>query len=121
MMLCAGCSVEEMSSLRSLTKPYAGEYRCTALLLGGRELLGEGDSVTLTLTTDGTFAIEYRMGGAEGRCEGSYFLDPEGGGGVFCMQQDGKEARFAVVYEAGSISFQTPLCGKLLYITFSMP
>ena len=38
-LLLTGCSAEDMSSLRDISRPYAAEYKCKKLQLGGEELL----------------------------------------------------------------------------------
>ena len=116
---CAGANVEEMSSLPGLSKPYAGEYACKRLLLGGRDLAGEYASFTLTLTYGGeaVFAWERAEGG-----RGEYTLDyevaREGDAIVFFPRSSGG-APCAFCLEKGSVRLGFPLGGRLFYAEFA--
>ena len=56
-----------MSSLKEISLPYAGEYFCESLTLGGKDVLPYFERAVLTLERDGSFSLAYkRAGGGEG-------------------------------------------------------
>lgn len=74
----AGCETqkaEDLSSLGEFSRPYAGVYECTRLMLGSREVTEEF-VVRLELAYNGSFTLSYRPKyGPAGERKGTYAVD----------------------------------------------
>ena len=118
--LFSGCDVREMSSLKELSLPYAGEYLCRELRMGERDVLPLFESVVLTLERDGRFSLVYRRkSGGEGGLSGSYTLDGESGLVEFAIEGgNGKTVR-SFPYEKGCICIEVPLLDRLFFAKFA--
>jgi len=78
LVLFGGCDVSELSSLKEITKPYAGEYTCETLTYGGKDYLDRFERIVLTLEPEGTFTLLLEdRDGREGTCSGTYTFDEE--------------------------------------------
>ena len=105
----AGCDVEKMGSLRSLSRPYAGVYRCESLLLAGRDY-AEEYPLTLELAYGGDFTLT--MAGRELR--GKYTADCERG--ELTLTAEGRTRTYR--YEEGEVLVTEDLGGHLLAARF---
>lgn len=114
-VLFAGCNVSEMSSLKELSRVYAGVYECETLTLGGCDVLGAYEPVRLTLYYGGDGTLSWRQGAGEGELSFTYEASPEEGRVTFFAM--GQKRTFCV--REGRIVIETPVCGKLLYASFS--
>ncbi len=120
-LICAlaftGCNVEEMDSLRDITRPYAGEYKCKKLLLGGEDLLGGFEYMKLNLGYYGDFTLSYAQTDAgEGEYSGEYEI--AGDRAIFSAEAGGEKKRYVFLYEAGAVIMELPFGGKLLQAEF---
>ncbi len=120
LLLLTGCDVEEMSSLKDISKPYAAEYRCSRLQLGGEDLLGGFERVALALSYGGDFRLYYRgKDGSEGEYRGGYLVGEEAHTITLSVPSEGEEKTFVFPYEKGKVIMRIPADGKLLYAEFS--
>lgn len=113
-----GCDVNDMSSLREISRPYVGEYNCEILTLGGEEMLHHFKYVKLNLSYKGEFTLSYcDKGGMKGEYAGTYSLGEDG---ITFTSQNGtvRESR-TFPYEKGVISVQIALGEKLLLAEFT--
>ena len=73
----AGCEKQprELSSLEDLSRPYAGTYECTRLMLAGEDMT-QSYKVTLELSYGGELTLSYRTkyGGSD-KWKGTYSVD----------------------------------------------
>lgn len=119
-LLCSGCHAEKMSSLKDISRPYAGEYRCKKLLLGGEDLLGNFDYLKLQLDGSGTYRLFYAGDGGEGEQTGEYDLSPEEGTVTLRARSGNGEKTYVFPYRKGKISLGLQFREKFLYAEFSM-
>ncbi len=116
-LLLTGCSAEDMSSLRDISRPYAAEYKCKKLQLGGEELLDRFESIKLTLGYFGDATLSYaEKGGATGEQTGRYTAEENAF--LFSVVVDGREKKYVFPYEKGVLRMTFPLGGKLLEAEF---
>ena len=119
--LFGGCAAGELSDLRSVSKPYAGEYRCVSAMWGKKDLLPQYRSVVLTLEEDGTFCIEAtEKKGKTRRGEGQYSYDAENGLLIFTAKFFGKNRTKTAFLENGTFVIEQKFVGKNLVLKFSM-
>ncbi len=117
MFLFTGCNVEEMSSLREISRPYAGEYKCKKLTLGGENMLASFRFLKLELAQDGTFTFKYEdVGGGRGEYAGEYEMGESSV--TFRTLSGGEEKKFVFPYEKGTVHLELPFGGKLLLAEF---
>ena len=117
---CTGCNVNEMSSLRAITRPYAAEYKCKRLQLGGDDLLGNYEYLKLDLRADGNYRFFWRdSSGAEDEYTGKYEMDEQTSRVRFSAPAGGEERSFEFPYEKGAVSIQLVFNEKLLVADFS--
>lgn len=116
--LClSGCDFDERSTLRDISKPYAAEYRCRKLLLGGEDELPSFSVLKLTLGYYGAFTLAYESAdGNRGEYTGTYTVDGESGTVTFAAGE-GKRYRFP--FRGGTVYIELPLGEKLLHAEFS--
>lgn len=114
-LLCAGCSVSEMSTLRELSRPYLGEYKCETLICGGTDMLSAFSGLRLTLTPGGEARFDWK--------------NAEGGGASMSLPCETDIENGLVTLHAGGISrtatlqggvleMRAVMCGRLLYARF---
>lgn len=116
-LLFTGCDAGELSSLQEISMPYAGEYQCQRLTLGEKDVLPLFEKLTLTLERGGTFTLTYqKKHGGAGGLSGTYSLDCEQN--TIAFTPDGGETR-VFPYQDGSIFFEVPILGRLLFAQFS--
>ena len=109
-----------MSSLKEISLPYAGEYFCERLTLGGRDVLPYFERAVLTLERDGSFSLTYkRAGGGEGGVSGTYRID-EAAGRIYLRVRGAEgESERAFPYENGRIILEMTVLGRLLCAEFA--
>ncbi len=118
LLLLTGCDVKEMSSLKEISKPYTGEYRCETLLLGSTNLLQQYKYIKLNLKPDGDFLLSYRdTADREGEYGGEYTF--KGDSVSFTAKNGLLDETRSFPYEKGKIYIQLPFSGKLLIAEFS--
>lgn len=116
-LLFTGCDVNEMTTLKDLSRPYAAEYKCRKLQLGGQDLLSGFEWIKLTLRPDEMFSLRYREAdGGEGGYEGEYELDEEQER-ITLRAQNG--AKHVFPYRNGAIALELLFNGRLLYAEFA--
>ena len=75
-LMFTGCNVEKMSTLRDISRPYAGEYKCSRLQLGGEDLLPQMKYLKLKLGYYGDFCVTYAdFAGGAGEYSGTYRME----------------------------------------------
>ncbi len=119
-LLFTACDAERMSSLKDVTRPYAGVFECEKISLGGEDLTEKFERLTLTLKENGEYALSYRtVEGNEGGYGGGYTVDAEK---HTITLTAGKEKRaFTFPYEKGRILIDQNLGGTLLHAEFCPP
>lgn len=122
MLLFGACSADEMGSLSSLSKPYAGVYACKALTFGGDDVLGKFERLDLELKYGGECVLTYRTAeGQEGEFAGEYRVDESAGELVFSKQLPLRTVERRFPYEKGAILIDLNVRGRLLHAEFRMP
>ena len=97
------------SSLKSIAKPYLGDYECTQAMLGQEDLLSAYDFITLSLKDDNTYVFKYGKAGEKPQEEtGEYSYDLEKG--EICLSA-GKN---------NTIKRKFPIKNGTIYISFRM-
>lgn len=116
-LLFTGCSVTEMSSLRELSRPYAGEYACETLTVAGREMLDGFEYVRLTLGygNDAVLRWKKKSGGAG---EKTFAYDAAIEEGRITFSSGRMKRTFPI--EDGKICIELIVCGVLLYARFAL-
>lgn len=73
--LCA-CNVQEMSSLKAITKPYITQYECIEAKLGNENFLEGFDYIRLTLLNKSDLELTFkRTNGKKRTATGTYTFD----------------------------------------------
>lgn len=117
--LSVGCDVKNMSSLKDITRPYAGEYTCRTLTYGGEDYLDRFETCVLSLKEDGSFALRFvTRDGAEGSCGGRYEYSEKTGEMTFTVRAGMREITRSFFYEDGSLHAAVNVKGKLLFAKF---
>lgn len=112
------CDVNEMSTLRDISRPYAGEYQCKKLQLGGEDLLPRFEFIKLKLDAYGKFALSYAdCEGGESGYSGGYRI--EDGEITFTAAAEGAERSYVFPYDEGTVRIRLLMGEKLLYAEFS--
>lgn len=115
--LC-GCDVNELSSLREVSRPYAGEYKCTRLQLGGENLLDRYEYLKLNLGYGGNYRLFYRAtDGNEGGFEGKYLMKEDQI--TFFSEEGGEEKSFVFPYRKGAVEMLLTFREKPLLAEFA--
>ena len=118
-LLCGCDSVEQMGSLPEFSKPYAGEYTCETLTLGGKDCLDKFEEIKLTLEGDDTFAVTYKTAnGTEGEYAGEYSVSPDGNNITFSASKGQRTISRTFSIEKGAIHVNLTFLGKLLHAEF---
>lgn len=121
LLLCA-CSVNEMSSLTALAKPYTGVYTCEKLTMGGEDVLGKFDYIELELKRGGDFLLTYRTSqGNRGEVGGEYRMDEKKSELVFSKKTLLRTVEHRFSYRRGVIFADFNYNGSLLHAEFVMP
>ncbi len=111
-------SVLTLGTLKEISAPYVGEYRCTQLRIGKREFPTDG--VRLVLDGDGGAKLWWKnMLGKEQSSAYSYVYDEEEGVILVSVPVGKEEKIFKVYYENGEISIAESLTGKGFFAKFS--
>lgn len=121
-LFLTACEAEKMSSLKDVTRPYAGLYQCEKIMLGDRDLTERFDHIYLELKQDGEFELSYETAeGIAASYEGNYGVDSEAGTITLSAKQGTRTRAFTFPYEKGAIVIDYNLFGTLLYAEFRMP
>lgn len=116
-LLCA-CEVQELTSLKEISRPYEGVYECETLTIGGREAKDHFELIRLELKRDGTFRLFYQTAeGAEGGYDGTYEANEEGV--TFTGRSGAFRPTFTFPFEEGKIVITYLLGDELLYCVFA--
>ncbi len=120
--MCACGKAEELGSLQEFSRPYAGEYQCRTLMLGGEDRLDAFESVKLTLGYDGSFLLTYRTAeGAEGAYDGTYRVNGAQTEITFTGGAGSKSVSRSFPMDKGGIFIELPFGSSLLYAEFRFP
>lgn len=121
--ICAatGCNMEEMSSLKDISRPYVGEYKCRKLQMAGQDELDHFEYIKLDLDYSGKFQVSCQdINGNEDTYDGTYKISEEEATVTLTSNAGGKEQSFVFPYEKGKVIMQLLFNEKLLYAEFSM-
>lgn len=119
--LFGGCAAGELSTLRSFSKPYAGEYRCVEATLGKKDLLKQYRSVDLVLKEDGTFQLTaVEKHGKTRNAGGEYSYDEENDLLIFTAKFFGKNRTKTVFIQDGTFVIEHKIVGKNLVMKFRL-
>ncbi len=85
LILLPACSATEASatsdksgSLKSITKPYIGEYECTSARFGENDLMEKYEFITISLLDDKKMEVSYKpKNGKKKTFEGAYEVNPD--------------------------------------------
>lgn len=114
------CDVQKMSTLQDISKPYAAEYKCKKLQMGGKDLLEDYEYLKLDLKNGGKFRCFYLdKQGNEGEYTGKYRVSKEEGSITFYSDVNGEETSYTFPYEKGKVSVEYLFGDRLLYGEFS--
>lgn len=117
-----GCDVSAMTALAEISRPYAGEYVCRSLTVGGEDRLDDYEYIRLVLSRDDTFEFSCRdKKGKEGAYKGTYEMDASGENITFTVRVGFIPVHRTFPVENGSIFMDIRLRGKLLHAEFSFP
>lgn len=120
--LCGCEQAEDLGSLSEFSHPYAGEYVCETLTLGGNDCLEKFEYVKLTLKSGGSFELIYKTErGAEGGYRGEYKVAPEGDKITLTAKRGSRTVARTFPMEQGAILINLQFGGKLLYAKFAFP
>lgn len=116
-LLLSGCAVDEMTTLKDVSRPYAGEYKCKRLMLGGEDMLERFSFIKLDLDYFGQFTLSFAdPAGGEGEYGGAYRIDE--GRITLKSAAGGEEKTFVFPYEKGAVRMELLLGNELLYAEF---
>ncbi|MBD5585249.1 MAG: hypothetical protein HDQ88_09205 [Clostridia bacterium] len=74
---CSSVASADNSSLKSITKPYIGEYECVEARLGDKNLLEKYEFIKITLVDNENMEVSYKpKNGKKKTYEGAYSVDP---------------------------------------------
>ncbi len=119
-LMFTGCNVEKMSTLRDISRPYAGEYKCSRLQLGGEDLLPQMKYLKLKLGYYGDFCVTYAdFAGGAGEYSGTYRM--EDGAVVLHADAGGEEKKYVFPFENGTLYITLLFGGKPLEAEFRTP
>ena len=119
-LIFTGCDVRELSSLKEISLPYAGEYFCQSLTLGGKDVLPYFERAGVALERDGCFFLAHkRGGGGEGGVSGAFRIDEESGRIYLRVRGAEGESERGFPYENGRIFLEMTVLGRLLCAEFA--
>ncbi|MDE5897383.1 MAG: hypothetical protein K2H43_06190 [Clostridia bacterium] len=119
--LC-GCSVQEMSTLPELSKPYLGIYECETLRIGDTDFCDRFEYLNVELKYSGDFVLSYRgTDGNQTELSGKYKADPEAGEITFSARTGLRNSSFTFPLQEGKITVDYNFGGKLLHAVFASP
>ncbi len=118
LLLCA-FTIDEQSSLKSLTKPYITTYECTAARLGNQDIMEKYEYIKVTLLNDKELEVSLKRKNGKKtsyRCEYTYdekknSFSAELGILGFRFKQDTK-------IENGKFTVCMPILGRTLLMNF---
>ena len=122
LLFCSGCSVDEMSTLPDISKPYTGVYECQSLTLGGQDYSEKFDKLYLNLKYDGTYTLVWRgVNGEKGETTGQYKVDCEAEEITLYGYSRLHARSYTFPMQKGVIAIRYNVGGKLLNAEFAMP
>ncbi len=78
LLILPACEMDASGSVKSLTKPYIGEYECVEARLGETDLLEKYEFIKITLIDDKKMEIGFKpKNGSQRSFEGEYTVDSE--------------------------------------------
>ncbi len=111
-----------MGSLPDLSHPYAGEYTCKKLSLGGEDCLNRFEYIKLTLECGGDFELSYRdKEKRTGGYEGEYSVSSESEEITFSAKAGLRTVSRTFPMKNGTILIDLTFGQKLLHAEFSFP
>lgn len=74
----ASATSDKSGSLKSITKPYIGEYECVEARFGDKDLLEKYDYIIISLVDDKKMEVSFKpKDGKKKTFEGAYEVNPE--------------------------------------------
>ena len=112
-------NVLQLGTLKQLTTPYIGYYRCETLRIGSHELLN-GDDVRLQLGDDGQMTLTWENAfGKKKFMSFPYEYNQETGVLTLTIKEYGGEKRWDIPFNDGEIIISETLNGKAFFAKFS--
>lgn len=120
-LLCGCKKAEDMGSLAQLSRPYAGEYVCRKILLGGEDFTRKFDYIKLELERGGDFLLSYRTEeGNKGEYRGTYRVS-DSGEITFTANAGYRAVSRSFPMREGAVLIDLPFGQKLLHAEFVFP
>lgn len=106
------------ASVKTIAKPYVGEYECQTARLGDTDCLQYFDFIRLELTTKGTFHVRYKTRtGTRGENSGDYrYADDERT--VTFIEENASAPQRAFPIDRGTLTVCLPVGERMLYVRF---
>ncbi len=118
LLLFTACDLQEMSSLKDISRPYEGEYQCETLTLDGEEMIDRFEYIRLSLEED-KFTLRARdEHGLNYSYQGNYRYDDNRF--TFTGKFGIRELSREFPYKNGVLFLDLPFGGKLLHAEFSL-
>ena len=116
-----GCKTEDLSSLRSLSKPHLCTYECESATLAGKDVLGHFQIILLELRDGGKFLLTAKpRKGRAIRQEGRYTFDEDSQVLTMSATRGKKPYTKAVTVERGSFTVSKSIGGRELVLKFKV-
>lgn len=111
-------SVLSLGTLKEISTPYVGEYKCKALRIGSKQFSADG--VRLQLSADGKATLYWKTAFGKEQSQ-SYAYEYNEEEGTFHVSVTlGKEKKnFKIPYRGGEIEIAETLAGKAIFAKFS--
>lgn len=118
-VLLGGCDVNEMSSLKEISKPYVGTFVCEELLYGEVNRLPLFEVCRLTLRADETFELYMKtQTGEQASYVGEYRCEKDLRHICFDVSVRSHKVSRSFAYESGKIIVEENIGGRLLFARF---
>ncbi len=111
-------NVLQLGTLKQLTTPYVGYYRCETLRIGSHELLKD-DDVRLQLGDDGQMTLTWENAFGKKKSMSFPYEYNEETGVLTLIVKDGGEKRWNIPFDDGEIIISETLNGKAFFAKFS--
>lgn len=121
LLVFPACEMDASGSVKSLTKPYIGEYECVEGKLGETDLLEKYEYIKITLIDDEKLEVNFKpKNGSHHSFEGEYTIDEAtreftGEAGIL-----GYKFREQVIIENGEFVITKLIMSKPLVLKFKM-
>ncbi len=120
LILC-GCEVSSLSSLRSFSRPYLGEYICEHAQFGDTDLLPKFREIVLSLKDGGEFTLTaLPKRGRKVSVSGTYEYSEENGMLTMRARVSGKDRRKDLLLQDGKFVVEHSFAGKKLIMKFKI-